>query len=315
MARGPISSRQLIHSGTCKDLKAQTTTATKTDYGQGHNRSHDSVSYDLDASSAIIEPDNLKRFSWIYCLRRIVRTWGMTQEYNITMQLEAGVRYFDLRIARKHNDHHPTRLYFYHGLYTSTDVETVLGEIHAWTVAHPKEVIILAFSNFNGFEKNIKDKLHNHLIGFIKTMFGSTLVPPGIPTLQNCWDQGKNVIVSYDYPANYHPEMWKKITYYYANSMDRAQVKSKISEALGKEKTSNYFFVCGLNMTLPADHRILIYILRLCDSFPNVIRRGLPKLLKWLKQQSGVNIVASDLATRKDFVSTVVELNSALMKP
>nr|XP_024655477.1 PI-PLC X domain-containing protein 1-like [Maylandia zebra] len=139
--------------------------------------SHDSVSYDLDASSAIIEPDNLKRFSWIYCLRRIVRTWGMTQEYNITMQLEAGVRYFDLRIARKRNDHHPTRLYFYHGLYTSTDVETVLGEIHAWTVAHPKEVIILAFSNFNGFEKNIKDKLHNHLIGFIKTMFGSTLVP------------------------------------------------------------------------------------------------------------------------------------------
>lgn len=64
----------------------------------------------------------------------------------------------------------------------------------------------------------------------------------GIPTLQNCWDQGKNVIVSYDYPANYHPEMWKKITYYYANSMDRAQVKSKISEALGKEKTSNCEF-------------------------------------------------------------------------
>uniref|UniRef100_A0A3P9B203 Phosphatidylinositol-specific phospholipase C X domain-containing protein n=1 Tax=Maylandia zebra TaxID=106582 RepID=A0A3P9B203_9CICH len=216
-------------------------------------------------------------------------------EYNITMQLEAGVRYFDLRIARKRNDHHPTRLYFYHGLYTSTDVETVLGEIHAWTVAHPKEVIILAFSNFNGFEKNIKDKLHNHLIGFIKTMFGRH------PHTAELLGPSKNVIVSYDYPANYHPEMWKKITYYYANSMDRAQVKSKISEALGKEKTSN----C----------EILIYILRLCDSFPNVIRRGLPKLLKWLKQQSGVNIVASDLATRKDFVSTVVELNSALMKP
>lgn len=36
--------------------------------------------------------------------------------------------------------------------------------------------------------------------------------------------------------------MWKKITYYYANSMDRAQVKSKISEALGKEKTSSCEF-------------------------------------------------------------------------
>lgn len=43
------------------------------------------------------------------------------------MQLEAGVRYFDLRIARKRNDHHPTRLYFYHGLYTSTDVEVIIS--------------------------------------------------------------------------------------------------------------------------------------------------------------------------------------------
>lgn len=45
------------------------------------------------------------------------------QDENITKQLNAGVRYFDLRIARKPNDHNPTRLYFYHGLYTHTNVE------------------------------------------------------------------------------------------------------------------------------------------------------------------------------------------------
>lgn len=45
------------------------------------------------------------------------------QEATITEQLDAGVRYFDLRIARKPNDTDPTRLYFYHGLYTRTDVE------------------------------------------------------------------------------------------------------------------------------------------------------------------------------------------------
>lgn len=47
----------------------------------------------------------------------------MLQDENITKQLNAGVRYFDLRIARKPNDPKPTRLYFYHGLYTHTDVE------------------------------------------------------------------------------------------------------------------------------------------------------------------------------------------------
>ena len=45
------------------------------------------------------------------------------QEETITKQLDAGVRYFDLRIARKRNETDPTRLYFYHGLCTHTDVE------------------------------------------------------------------------------------------------------------------------------------------------------------------------------------------------
>lgn len=45
------------------------------------------------------------------------------QEETITKQLDAGVRYFDLRIARKRNETDPSRLYFYHGLYTHTDVE------------------------------------------------------------------------------------------------------------------------------------------------------------------------------------------------
>lgn len=45
------------------------------------------------------------------------------QEETITKQLDVGVRYFDLRIARKANDTDPTRFFFYHGLYTQTDVE------------------------------------------------------------------------------------------------------------------------------------------------------------------------------------------------
>lgn len=41
--------------------------------------SHDSMSYDLDINSKIIEPDRLKRLSRIYCIRSTVRTWGATQ--------------------------------------------------------------------------------------------------------------------------------------------------------------------------------------------------------------------------------------------
>ncbi|XP_008289302.1 PI-PLC X domain-containing protein 1-like [Stegastes partitus] len=280
--------------------------------------SHDSMSYDLDINSSIIEPDGLRRFSKIYCVRKIVRKWAITQEATITKQLDAGVRYLDLRIARKPNDTDPTRLYFYHGLYTRTDVETVLKDIKDWAEGHPKEIVILSLSNFKGFDKKNEKQLHTHLLNFIKTLFGAKLVYTWEkPTLKGCWDQGRNVIVSYDYRAHKHNDIWKKINYYYGNSMDPAIIEAKLCQVLEKERPVQHFFVCGLNLTLPHDARILKYVLRMCDNLVNVIQRSLPKLLRWVKQQScktPMNIVASDLVTRNNFVSTIVELNSKKAK-
>ncbi|XP_037546964.1 PI-PLC X domain-containing protein 1-like [Nematolebias whitei] len=275
--------------------------------------SHDAMSYDLDINSKIIEPARLTRYSKICCLRRILRRWAATQEVTITEQLNAGVRYFDLRIARKPDDTNPTRLYFHHGLYTRTDVETGLKRINVWAEKHPKEVIILSLSHFYGFDKTNEANLHNHLIQFIKDLFGTRLLLSMTnPTLKSCWEKGKNVIVSYDHSEHQRHALWQSITYFYGNTMDRAKIKSKLQDALEKKRPSDYFFVCGLNPTLPHDVRILKYVLRLCDSFPKVIRRGLWKLLPWVNQQhqkTPMNIVASDVVTRDGFVATIVKLN------
>lgn len=69
------------------------------------------------------------------------------------------------------------------------------------------------------------------------------------------------------------------------------------------------FFVCGLNLTLPSNASILKYILCPCGTLPKIIQRSLPELLKWVQKQAGMNIVASDLVTRNDFVSVVIKLN------
>ncbi|MED6290029.1 hypothetical protein CHARACLAT_008898 [Characodon lateralis] len=280
--------------------------------------SHDSMSYDLDVNSRIIEPNGLKRFSRIYCLRKIVHTWASTQEVSITEQLNAGVRYFDLRIARKPKDTDPTRLYFHHGLYTQTDVETVLREINVWAESHPKEILILSLSHFEGFDQTISAQLHSHLIRLIIDLFGAKLIlNTDTPTLKTCWNQGKNIIVSYDYLAFNQPLIWRKIKYYYGNSMDHAKIIAKLSQDLEKEKSPHYFFVCGLNPTLPHNSSILKYVLRFCDNFTNVVRRGLPKMLRWVQQQydkTPMNIIASDVVTRNDFVATVVKLNLKSVK-
>ncbi|XP_031151243.1 PI-PLC X domain-containing protein 1-like isoform X2 [Sander lucioperca] len=273
------------------------------------------MTYDLDINSAIIEPDELKKWSWIICARELVRTAATTQDVTITQQLDAGVRYFDLRIAHKTNDPDPNKFYFYHGLCTRTDVETVLRDINDWAEKHPKEILILALSHF----KDFNEELHQSLIKSIKTVFGAKLrnkvsTQDPFPTLKSCWDKGTNVIVSYDHSANQEPELWPGIKYYYGNSMDPATIESKLESALHKRGSkAQDFFVCGLNLTLPEDTGVLKYILNPCDKLTNVIKRSLPRMLQWLKQQYSqtpyMNIVASDLVTCDDFVSTVVQLN------
>ncbi|XP_056913085.1 PI-PLC X domain-containing protein 1-like isoform X2 [Takifugu flavidus] len=231
--------------------------------------SHDSMSYDLDKNSSIIEPDGLKKFSKLCCVRKIVRRWATTQ--------------------------------------------TLLRDINTWADKHPKEILILALSHFKGFDRKNQQDLHNHLIHFIKSLFGNKLLPrKDSPTLKSCWDEGKNVILSYDYPVGQHPEMWGRIQYFYGNSMDPITVESKLCQYLEKPKPMKGFFVCGLNLTLPEDARILKYIIRLCDNFPNVVNRSLPRMLQWVKEQARktpMNIIASDIATRDQFVYTVIQLN------
>lgn len=278
--------------------------------------SHDSMSYDLDLHSPIIEPNNLKNYGRLVCVRYIVRKWGRTQEADIVQQLNAGARYFDLRIARKENDPDPTRLYFYHGLLTHSDVETVLRYIKDWAEMHPKEIVILALSHFKGFEHNT-NQLHEHLINFTKDLFGSKLVPQpqgrdDIPTLKRCWDLKQNVIVSYDYhEATRLPMFWYKIRYYYGDSMDMGKVEEVLSRDL-RIACRSYFYICGLNLTLPEDSGIVKYLLK-PTGLGSEVRSSLPRLLRWTESHheahTPLNIVASDLVTEHNVIATIVRLN------
>ncbi|CAL8304561.1 unnamed protein product [Lota lota] len=274
--------------------------------------SHDSMGYDLDMDSSIVEPDSLVHLSKLYCVRALIRNWATTQEVNIGQQLDAGVRFFDLRVARKPNDPQPNRLYFYHGLYTHSDVETVLSTFNDWAGGHPKEVLVLALSHFKGME----DEVHQHLLHFITKLFGAKLLhATDHPTLQFCWTSGRHIILSYDYPATQYPQMWRKIPYFYGDSLVPSQVIAVLDDKLRTQSPPNYLFVCGLNLTLPEGIGALKYLHKTLKS---VTLEGLPTLLDWVKKQDPgpcndhINIIASDFVNQLDFVSTVVKLNNKL---
>ncbi|XP_053563719.1 PI-PLC X domain-containing protein 1 [Bombina bombina] len=276
--------------------------------------SHDTMSYCLDKNSPV-DPKSpamlcvLEKFA--PCVARsIILKWSTTQVLNVCEQLNAGIRYLDLRIAPRPNDPSLT-LNFVHGLFTSVTVEETLQEILQWLQSHPREVIILACKNL----EEMTPVLHMHLISCIHQIFGTKLCPKKEqPTLRNMWNQGYQVIISYeDDLAMKYEFLWPTIPYWWANTT-RTHSLIRYLEKHKEGGRPAGFFVAGLNLT-----ENWSYILKHpFGSMKTLTIPKLPLLNKWVQKQhpgpqrDAVNIIAEDLIGSDNFVSAVINLNRIL---
>ncbi|CAI9548225.1 unnamed protein product [Staurois parvus] len=206
--------------------------------------SHDTMTYCLDryspldsrfAKVAAIFRENVPSLT-----RKIILRWSMTQTLTVAQQLDAGIRYVDLRIAHRPDIPSPN-LYFIHGLYTFLTVEEILNEISDWMTKNPKEILILACRNL----QSMSPVHHMHLISCIQRIFGSRLCPKyEPPTLRNMWKKGFQVIVSYDNNvALKKVYLWPSIPYWWANTTN----KHSLISFLEKKKalwTTRWIFCC-----------------------------------------------------------------------
>ncbi|XP_062330239.1 PI-PLC X domain-containing protein 1-like [Osmerus eperlanus] len=278
--------------------------------------SHDTMCYDLDQTSPVMEPDTLVKLDQLLpsVVRPIIYRWATTQESGVTEQLNLGVRFFDLRIAHKPDDSSNT-LYFAHGLFTHSTVESVLSEIHSWLENHSKEVVILALSHFH----NLSVSNHDHLVSFIKTLFGSKLLPrQDLPTLQTCWESKKQVIISYDFlrASDQNLELWLSVPYHYGDTLDPEKVIAVLDQKLQEGRPAR-FFISGLNLTLPeSPEEVLKHVL---GSLRDTTLPSLPRLLDWVKRQTPgpgktcINIICSDFVNHMKFVPLIIKLNDKLL--
>ncbi|KAI3366137.1 hypothetical protein L3Q82_009965, partial [Scortum barcoo] len=176
--------------------------------------SHDSMSFCLDVSSPVLksEPCFLRLVDRLVpCWTRpCVYRWATTQQSVLSDQCNLGVRFLDLRIARKPSG--GRKLFFAHGIYTLLTVKEALEELATWLDAHPKEIVIVSCSHF----ESLTDEDHVQLVQFIISLFGEKMCPSqDTPTLRSCWSSGQQVIVSYDNQEmlTQHPELWTEIPY------------------------------------------------------------------------------------------------------
>ncbi|XP_042582054.1 PI-PLC X domain-containing protein 1 isoform X2 [Cyprinus carpio] len=278
--------------------------------------SHDAMSYCLDITSPLLrsESDTFRLLDGVFCCftRPAIRRWATTQVQNIVEQLAAGIRYFDLRIAHKQYDS-SNELYFTHVIYTHAMVIETLQTVASWLKSHPKEIIILACSHFEG----LNYKMHEEFIYSLKKIFGSKLCPRNetLLTLRSLWTSGYQVVLSYeDQSASRHKELWPAIPYLWANKPNAEELiyYLECQKQLGRPQG---FFVAGLNLTTD---RCFI------ASHPRVSLRTLTmenwnQVKKWLEDQKPgaeptcLNIIAGDFIGPVPFCSLVITLNKKLL--
>ncbi|CAI5638385.1 PI-PLC X domain-containing protein 1-like [Oreochromis aureus] len=273
--------------------------------------SHDSMSFCLDVSSPVVRSEScfLRLTDRLFpcCTRPCVYRWATTQLSVLSDQCDLGVRFLDLRIARKPAG--SSKLFFAHGIYTLITVKEALDELAGWLDAHPKEIVIIACSHF----ESLSDDDHAHLMEFILLLFRGKLCPPQeTPTLRSCWSKGQQVIVSYDDQELQHPGLWNQIPYWYANSPDPKKVITYL-EGQQRQGRPDGFYVTGLNLT----ESIFYVFLHPFQSMRRLTLNSLSLLLRWAGEQQpgpeGVNIMCCDFIGMSEFCSLVIELNYKLV--
>ncbi|KAM8887713.1 PI-PLC X domain-containing protein 1-like [Synchiropus picturatus] len=278
--------------------------------------SHDTMTYNLDICSPLVksEPDSLRRLDQFCCCftRPVIYRWATTQDKTMEEQLSLGIRYFDLRIAHKPDDE-TTNLYFKHVIYTYDVVLDTLASLATWMDSHPKEIVILACSHFEGMD----DKLHQTFITSLKKLFGSKLCPRqgSSLTLRGLWSSGHQVIVSYEAPIAYqYQELWPSITYWWANQRTAEELISYM-EKMKRAGRPRSFFVTGLNLTTDQN-----YIIRhLLQSLRTLTYAEWPTLKDWVEQQTpgsdphSLNIIAGDFVGPLPLSRLVIDLNHKLL--
>lgn len=122
----------------------------------------------------------------------------LNQDRSIWTQLVFGIRYFDLRVGYYEKD----GFFINHDLVRISPLIPILQEIRKFLSLAPKEIVVIDFHRFpfpTQFNNDIHRKLHNVIRDQLEDL---AFAPNGLqagkgPTLNEIWQQKKNVIICY----------------------------------------------------------------------------------------------------------------------
>ncbi|KAH6927573.1 hypothetical protein HPB50_005690 [Hyalomma asiaticum] len=278
--------------------------------------SHDSCSYTI-SPQAEIAPDNEYYGNKLLKLlgpigKQIMYSWSVTQNITTKEQLQAGIRYFDIRIAVR-KDPKDDNLYLVHGLFGAV-VDNFLVEVKEFLESHKKEVILVHFQHFY----NMTDADHNRLLNKLTSVFGPLMCQFTTDldniTLASLWRRGYQMITFYGHEklAKYHPYLWP--TSYIPNPWpdddDSTRLVTFWNQTLQQGRDPKAFFVLQAVGT-PQPSTVTMHI---CNSL-----RFLKAGFQAKCPESGnhtCNIIMSDFVEMNNYriPRMVVEMNQKLLE-
>ncbi|XP_022257048.1 PI-PLC X domain-containing protein 3-like [Limulus polyphemus] len=238
--------------------------------------------------------------------KKVMCDWMRTQDLNCKEQLENGIRYFDFRVATKHES---SDFFIVHGLYGDS-MGTILDSIKEFLDLNSKEIVLLHFQHLYV----ISNDDHHRLLQQITDVFGSKICPVVRKveevTLSWMWSQQYQVLVFYvNDIANYHPFLWTKefITNPWPKVIKGDELIQFLTEQHKQEKPLRKFVVSQGVLT-PSASFIMRHPL---SKFRDLAECAHLALQEWLKGKQDLNIVISDFVDMKDcwFPRMVVGLN------
>ena len=187
---------------------------------------HDAGAYAFDRNSKIVD---LPKF--IEEARKVIKwlpgdgyltKWSKTQKLTIDEQLNAGIRYFDLRVSQNEDKN----FYLYHGL-QGPNLEPVLQTFRNFLNENKGEILVLDMSHFFKVSHNELLKLINkYLVEFCATQDDvNTSVTYGELISQN-----KRCLLYYDEKdlSPKHKFLLGKSDSYWANKRDIKELKNSL---------------------------------------------------------------------------------------
>lgn len=247
------------------------------------------------------------------CVAGIFKKWGTTQTLNVRQQLEAGIRYIDIRVCVKPGT---VDFYFLHGLYGPT-VRQCMVEINLFLDEHPKEIVFLDFNHFY----NMNDISHKQLLHMLLEIFDNRLTRPSFDndpktqTLENIWRTSQRIYLFY------HSNLVRPFTSFWSGAYIVAPWpnKNKSADLIryledqydgGKRASSGDMYVWYGILTARTSN--IAY--HLCGSLQhNLALDATEEFSNWLSNKKtgpqGINICATDFVDRFNFIKTVIDLN------